>query len=80
MSTKSKKDKPIETDLPLLKNDITKKLRTQKPLIHCSNMKSGSSAYILDIFILTTKLTGWQSDRAGNPCAAPCSLILLVIT
>jgi hypothetical protein len=36
-------------DLPLLKNDITKTLKPQKPVIYSRYMKSGLSAYTLEI-------------------------------
>ena len=48
-STKNQKDKPCKKDLPLLKNDITNNLEPQKPVIYSRYMKSGLSAYTLEI-------------------------------
>ena len=36
---KNQKGKPCETDSPFLKNDITRILRSQKPVIHSRNLQ-----------------------------------------
>jgi len=38
---KNEKGKPPKMDLPLLKNDIPNNLWPQKPVVYCSEMKSG---------------------------------------
>ena len=45
-------------DLPLFKNDITTIVRSQKPVIYSRYMKSGLSAYMLEVSgILTLEIT-----------------------
>ena len=48
-ASKIKKGKPCEMDLPLLQNDITNNLGPQKPVIYSRYMKSGLSAYTLEV-------------------------------
>ncbi len=56
---KNEKSKPQKKDLPLLKNDITKILRSQKPIIYSRNLQSGFVTGSLEMYVSFTVIQNY---------------------